>query len=269
MEAIGTNGLTASETAVVEKLGGEAGATFARLNSIQETSADQVGFAGLTSIDFIRLLVAELQNQDPLDPVGNEQLVNQLSSMQTLQSNVELSKAIEQMAQAFSTSPISQQLSTAASFIGQSITGADSLTGTVDRAFLQGGEAFVGIGGLEFSLEGIASVNTSQSLVGRFITGRDASNQPVIGLVDTAFEDAGEHFVRVDGAAVRLDEVTSVNTANSLVGKVVTVVTEGAEFTGLVGRATNTGSGAKIAVNNKDFALSDVVSIKVGTRTLP
>ncbi len=126
-------------------------------SEIEFVDADQVGFSGLNAEAFMKLLIATLQNQDPTEPVGNEELLSQVSMMRNLQSNIELGEAVK----AISTN---QQLSTAATFIGTQITGAisndQSVTGIVERAFLRGGKAFVGLAdGGELLLSNITSVD--------------------------------------------------------------------------------------------------------------
>ena len=117
---------------------------------------DKVGFAGLTSETFMKLLITQLQNQDPLEPVGNDELLSQISAMRNLQSNIEMSDALKAVT-------VNQRLSTAATFIGKTVTGTDAdnerVAGVVDRAFVRDGQAFVGIGDVEVALDGIESVN--------------------------------------------------------------------------------------------------------------
>ncbi len=117
---------------------------------------DSVDFSGLNADSFMRLLIAQLQNQDPLEPVGNDQLLSQIATMRNLQSNIELSEAMKAIT-------TNQQLSTAASFIGKSIsgngTGGSVVSGVADRAFLRGGEAFVGIGTAVLPIKNVTSVN--------------------------------------------------------------------------------------------------------------
>ena len=42
--------------------------------------------------DFINMMVTQLQNQDPLEPAKNEQLLSQMSQIGQLQSQQELTK---------------------------------------------------------------------------------------------------------------------------------------------------------------------------------
>ena len=116
------------------------------------------GFNALTAESFIKLLIVTLQNQDPTEPVGNDELLSQLSAMRSLQSNSELSEALKSITK-------NQQLSTAAGFIGRTVTGSvgdQSINGVVDRAFLRGGFAFVGVGGSELPLSNIITVELTQ-----------------------------------------------------------------------------------------------------------
>ena len=133
-------------------------ATAAPGSNIPIVEADQIGFGGLNSETFMRLLITQLQNQDPLEPVGNEELLNQLSMMRNLQANIELGEALKAIT-------TNQQLSTAATYIGREITGVDTagdgLTGIVDRAFLREGEAFVAVGGREVALGEVTSISLS------------------------------------------------------------------------------------------------------------
>lgn len=131
------------------------------INAVSSTSRDvpivdaaDTGFAGLTSESFLKLLITQLQNQDPTEPMGNEELLSQISSMRTLQSNIELSDAIKSLTS-------NQQLATAASFIGKTVSGSfggQLVEGTVDRAFLRDGTAFVAVGDAELPLDDITDI---------------------------------------------------------------------------------------------------------------
>ena len=117
--------------------------------------ADKAGFGSLDSQAFMKLLITQLQNQDPLEPVKNDELLGQLSAMRSLQSNIELGDALKAIT-------VNQRLSTAATFIGKTVTGMDTsqttVTGVAQRAFLRNGEAYVGVGSSELKLDNVASV---------------------------------------------------------------------------------------------------------------
>jgi len=121
-------------------------------------STNRSSFGALTANDFMKMLITELQTQDPTQPMKNENLLTQLSTMRNLQANVELSDAM----QAITTN---QQLATAANFIGKLVAGTDDqsnpITGKVDRAFLHNGTAYVGIGDNKLALSNVSTVSIS------------------------------------------------------------------------------------------------------------
>jgi len=88
------------------------------------TSTDSTSTTnGLTSDDFYTLLVAEIQNQDPTEPVNNTDLVLQLTQLSAAQSTMEMN---ENMATYISNSA----LATATSMIGGTVTYTDSDSNT-------------------------------------------------------------------------------------------------------------------------------------------
>ena len=116
---------------------------------------DKTGFSALSSEDFLKLLVTQLQNQDPTQPVGNDELLGQLSQMRSLQSNIELGDALKAISS-------NQNLSTAASFIGKTATGSDAqgqeVSGNVESAFVANGAAYVRINGTPVELSKVNAV---------------------------------------------------------------------------------------------------------------
>ena len=122
---------------------------------------DEAGFSGLKAEDFLKLLITELQNQDPTEPLGNEQLLAQLSSMRELQSNVELSETLTAINSG-------QGLTQAAGLIGKEIEGQDgqqpAVAGVVDRAFVREGKPYVGVGAFELPVSAIINVKQAASV---------------------------------------------------------------------------------------------------------
>jgi len=106
------------------------------------------------------MLIAELQNQDPTQPMSSADLLGQLATMSQLQSTTELDTALQ-------ANTTNQQLSIGASFIGKSINGTDdsgkAVSGVVDQAFLQNGTAYVGVGNSQVQLSNITDVAAASS----------------------------------------------------------------------------------------------------------
>jgi len=79
---------------------------------------------------FLQLMISELTNQDPLNPMDNTQLVQQLGSIREIAATDKLSNAL-------STLQAEQSLTTASSLIGKQITALttdnENISGKVDR----------------------------------------------------------------------------------------------------------------------------------------
>ena len=84
--------------------------------------------ASKTAVDyqsFLRLLVAEMRNQDPTNPMDSTQYVAQLASFSQVEQSVQINNRLDQLLQ-------SQTLSQADALIGRVITSADGkLSGEV------------------------------------------------------------------------------------------------------------------------------------------
>ncbi len=127
------------------------------------TSSTQTGkgLNGLSSEAFLQMMITQLQNQDPLEPTGNDELLNQISQMRSLQSNIELGETLTSITN-------NQQLSSAASFIGKTITasvqtaaGSRQVSGVVTRAFVAEGQAFIGVGDDSIPVSGVHTIHQS------------------------------------------------------------------------------------------------------------
>lgn len=93
------------------------------------------GLGSLTSQDFLQLLVAQISNQDPLNPVSSSQFMSQTAELSTLEQIASLGQETSQVLAA-------QQLTSAVAMIGHTVTGTSSsgsaisgkVTGVVDAS---------------------------------------------------------------------------------------------------------------------------------------
>jgi flagellar basal-body rod modification protein FlgD len=88
--------------------------------------------------DFMKLMLAQLQNQDPMQPEDNSQFLAQTAQFNELEQMQDLNKTISAMADA-------QQLGQASSLIGKAVSATDdndkSVTGAVTGVTLESGVA--------------------------------------------------------------------------------------------------------------------------------
>lgn len=100
-----------------------------RISNAFDTSASQATSSaanslqgdGLNDIDmsqFLRLMITELQNQDPLNPTDNAALLQQIGQLRSIGANDQLVTTLSSFAN-------TQELTTASSLIGKKVSGLD------------------------------------------------------------------------------------------------------------------------------------------------
>jgi flagellar basal-body rod modification protein FlgD len=105
---------------------------------------------------FLSLLVTQLQNQDPSNPIKDQDFLSQLAQFQTLEQQIQLTQQNQ-------TLMLSQTLASASALIGKlvEVQGADgsSVVGQVDSVVVQNGQANVMVQGQAYALANIVSVS--------------------------------------------------------------------------------------------------------------
>lgn len=98
------------------------------------TKSNGNGMADLDTDQFLGLLLTEMQNQDPLQPMDNSQMLTQMSQIREIGSNDRLTSTLSNLA-------AGQELSMASSMIGKTVKALDSnakdVEGKVDRVSVQ------------------------------------------------------------------------------------------------------------------------------------
>lgn len=74
------------------------------------------GLSGLAGEDFMNLLIKQLQLQDPLQPMGNEEMMRQMATIRELEMNTRLTERLEQLTD-------QQRFGSAATLIGRHVKG--------------------------------------------------------------------------------------------------------------------------------------------------
>lgn len=105
--------------------------------------------------DFLKLLIAELQNQDPMSPMDNNQILQQVSQIREIESNSRLTETLESV-------QLGQAMATASSLIGQYITAltadGEKVSGQVDRVSVVDGQPKLMVGDYEVDLDNIGEI---------------------------------------------------------------------------------------------------------------
>lgn len=116
-------------------------------------------FNDLGADTFLKLLIAELQNQDPLNPMENSEMVQQLNQIYQLQANMQLVGAFEALG-------MTQNVASAMSLLGKTVEGlaesGETVSGTVERVTFADGVTQLHIGSQMVPLENVTEVAISE-----------------------------------------------------------------------------------------------------------
>ena len=112
--------------------------------------------ASLAKDDFMRLLLAELLNQDPLDPMDDKDFMAQLAQFSALEELQGMNRTLKDFLAL-------QELAQASALIGKTVSGytieGESWTGTVGAVIVRQGRAVLQVDGREMALNQVTSVS--------------------------------------------------------------------------------------------------------------
>jgi len=224
---------------------------------MSSTSAD-------IQMDYMKLLIAELQNQNPLEPLSNEQMASQLTQFSQLQQ-------LESMSSSFAEILASNTRSYAHSLLGKEVSYLiqDPLTGTLQRTWGAVSEVFdvKGDNYLVIDRHVLGLKNTGQSLVGKQISFYADSTQNIeSGVVYGVHSDSSgpTGLTLEDGRVVEFEDVI----ADSLVGQYISFTLLN-EDTGVLENKTckvdevkRGADGESLLVVGNYLDLKDVISVR-------
>ena len=129
----------------------------ASASSASSSTSDGLGSNGVNADTFLKLLVAQMQYQNPDDPVDSTQFLSQTADFEEVQ---ELGSLQTSMASLVS----SQQAGAATSMLGQQVTGTDqvgnSVTGVVSGIQLTSTGPLLSVGNSTVPFSSVTSVTT-------------------------------------------------------------------------------------------------------------
>ena len=132
-----TNSLNQSATAV--------GVSQSTRDRMQELDVEQ----------FLKLMIAELQNQDPLNPMDNAQMIQQIGEIRSIASTDKLSTTLSGV-------QLGQALASASSLLGKNITGISEkntqVDGKVERVTVVDGVPKLHVGGSTVDLQNVREI---------------------------------------------------------------------------------------------------------------
>ena len=121
----------------------------------QQTTTGHDAFREVGLDDFLKLMIAELQNQDPLNPMDNTKILQQFSQIREIESNQRLTDTLESVL-------LGQNVATASNLLELTIVAlsdeGEQVTGRVDRVSIEDGVAKLHVGEHAIDLKNIAEI---------------------------------------------------------------------------------------------------------------
>ena len=181
--------------------------------------------ANLSSDDFFKLLITQLTSQDPLEPMENEDLLRQISSIREIELSSTLTDSLRTLTG-------QQRYASASSLIGKHVTSMPNdedlvTSGTVIGVrFADDGTPILNLsGGDELPLDKVAKIESEQlaaeGLIGKTVIGVDQREpdkpEVVEGRVTSVrMDESGEVLLELDtGQDLRFRDFVSVSSAEA------------------------------------------------------
>lgn len=124
-------------------------------SSTSGSSSKAHSLADMDSNSFLKLLITELQQQDPMSPMETSDMINQISQIRSIQSNTQMTDTLKSVS-------LGQSISTAGSLIGRSVKGLDSdsnrVEGVVDSVSVSDSKPVLHIGGSQIELNNVTDI---------------------------------------------------------------------------------------------------------------
>jgi flagellar basal-body rod modification protein FlgD len=121
----------------MSQIGQAASAEFTAQQRASQFGGASGAYNELDIDQFLKLLISELQNQDPLDPMENSEMVQQIGQIREIGATDQLTRTLTNLSS-------SQELVTASGLIGRSVNGladdSSRVEGVVDRITVETNE---------------------------------------------------------------------------------------------------------------------------------
>lgn len=168
--------------------------------------------------EFLKLLVTQLTNQDPLNPMQDMDMMGQLAQIQALDEQIAMTKSMNRMR-------LDGQLQGASGMVGKHISGVDQFgnpaSGVVNSAIFRDNQVFLELENMQrINFENLENVVDMQpkptitdvsSLIHMHVTGRDIYGNTQAGIVERGTVNGTRLEVKLyNGQTLRVSDITNV-----------------------------------------------------------
>ncbi len=235
-------------------------------NSVVGEATAKSGQA-LTGDEFMQVMITELTNQDPLEPMKNQELMSQMATMQQMESNKNMSDNFTTLISKFDNLLTRESMSTATKMIGELVSGT-----ATDGQYAIGNVMAVNMndGGLSLELDTGQQIawddlqrlggNSTQDMIGDMVVGKNLNGKRVVGEVTSVQMDNDQvllHLQSPEGGQdiVPLNQASVIKpeTADLLMGYVVKGDVDGEDVFGSVDSVQWTSEGVVLNLVRNDL----------------
>lgn len=121
----------------------------------QTSKSSNDALRGLDLDHFLKLMITELQNQDPLNPLENHQILQQISQIREIEATGQLRDTLDSVL-------LGQNLANASSLINKQITAlddnGDEVSGTVSRVSVAENKVRLQVGDQQIDLSKLREI---------------------------------------------------------------------------------------------------------------
>ena len=188
--------------------------------------------------DFMKIMITELTNQDPFEPIKNQDLLAQMSGIQQIQASQEMTETFTGISNNFNsllehlnTFLGREQISIASGAVGQTVLGVNeagqTIAGRVQAVTIEGQDVYLELDtGDRIHFNDIDRLGgaTGQDVLGTFVVGTDAGGNSIAGVVDSIETNGSDITLRLtSGHTLALNRTTVItpDTVYVLLGRFV------------------------------------------------
>lgn len=127
--------------------------------TVTSASANSAGTNAMTSSDFMKVMIAQLQQQDPMNPTSSSDLLAQMSQISQLQSNTDLSTNLKGLS-------LQQAIGAGGNLIGKTVGGladsGDNVSGIVTAVKVQNQQVFLQLdSGKQLGMDSVTQISSA------------------------------------------------------------------------------------------------------------
>jgi len=235
----------------------------------QSQRGSDAGLQGLNMDDFLKLMFAELQNQDPLNPLENSEMLQQISQIREIGATQQLTDTLDAVL-------LGQNVASATSLIGKYVTALNdnnqNVAGVVERISITDGVPKLHVGANQIKLSGIReildSTSAAEKLVGQQVVALTDAGRDLGGKIERVSFENGLPRLHLGDETLALTNILEVLDSSSaarslLLGREVEALTQNGDLiSGLVKQVVYDPEDPQLIVGENVVPLKNLVDVK-------